>query len=70
MRELDYLAQNLLAFGLLQVEVTAFLVLIYNYKQVNADIESQLSYLGNPRYIGAYSFLSEDIEILTLDDWK
>jgi hypothetical protein len=70
MRELDYLAQNLLSFGLTQDEVTTFLVIIYEYKKLNLDIESQLSYLGNLRYIDAYSFLSEDIEILTPNDWK
>jgi len=70
MRELDYLSLNLLNLGMSQAEVTAFLVVIYNYKLINADIPSQLSYTGNQVYINAYCQFSDEIEILTPNDWK
>jgi hypothetical protein len=68
----DYLVQQLRDIGFSESEIVEFLNLVYNNLVIyNKDLESQIAYGGNPRYIDAYHLIDDEWEynIPSLIEW-
>ncbi len=71
MKDINYLIQQLRDIGFNEFEITVFLTIIYtNLIIYNKDLESQIAYLGNQRYIDAFSLLEDDIYNITLNEFN
>jgi hypothetical protein len=58
---MQYIIQQLRDIGFSEDEVESFLTLIYTNSSIPKDIESQIAYSNNSRYIWAFNMLDEDI---------
>jgi hypothetical protein len=68
----DYLVQQLRDIGFSESEIVEFLNLVYNNLVIyNKDLESQIAYGGNPRYIDAFHLIDDEWEynIPSLIEW-
>jgi hypothetical protein len=68
----DYLVQDLKDRGFSDAEVLEFITIVYNNIVVyNKDLESQIVYGGNPRYIDAFHLVDDEWEynIPSLIEW-
>jgi hypothetical protein len=58
---MQYIIQQLRDIGFSEDEIESFLTLIYTNYSIPKDIESQIAYNNNSRYIWAFNMLDEDI---------
>lgn len=68
----DYLVQELRDIGFVDSEVVEFMNLVYNNIVIyNTDLESQIAYGGNLKYIDAFHLVQDtyEINIPSLIEW-
>jgi len=70
MNPINYIIQQLLDYGFSQSEVIDFLTIVYNCLISNKDIESQLGYNHNDKYIDAFYLVSEEIYEIPTQYWN
>jgi len=73
MIEINYFIQQLRDVGFSEYEIVDFLLIVYsNLVVYNKDLESQIAYLENQRYMYAFSLLEDElcnINMNNLTDW-